>query len=80
MHPVWGARLIARTLVAQANGKGCKKVLIYGAGAAGRQLALALKNSDTHKVIGFIDNDKTLRNNVIMGLTVSIADKVKTAD
>lgn len=70
-----GSRLVVRVLVAEANGKGRKKVLIYGAGAAGRQLALALKNSDTHKVVGFIDNDKTLRNNVIMGLTVSIADK-----
>ena len=47
-----------------------KKVLIYGAGAAGRQLALALRSSDTHKVVGFIDEDKTLDNTIIMGLKV----------
>lgn len=65
-----GSRLVVRVLVAQANDKGSKRVLIYGAGAAGRQLALALRSSDTHKVIGFIDEDKTLYNTIIMGLKV----------
>lgn len=66
-----GSRLIVRVLVAQANSKGRKNVLIYGAGSAGRQLALALRTSETHKVVGFIDEDKTLENTVIMGLRVS---------
>ncbi|AIW20291.1 polysaccharide biosynthesis protein [Vibrio coralliilyticus] len=65
-----GSRLIVRVLVSQANDKGMKKVLIYGAGAAGRQLALSLRSSETHKVIGFIDEDKTLYNTIIMGLKV----------
>ncbi|MEZ9245974.1 polysaccharide biosynthesis protein [Vibrio lentus] len=65
-----GSRLIVRVLVAQASGKGRKTVLIYGAGAAGRQLALALRTSETHKVVGFIDEDKTLENTIIMGLRV----------
>lgn len=65
-----GSRLIVRVLVAQLNGQGNKPVLIYGAGSAGRQLALALRNSETHKVVGFIDEDKTLENTVIMGLCV----------
>ncbi|CAH7487534.1 Capsular polysaccharide biosynthesis protein CapD [Vibrio chagasii] len=65
-----GSRLIVRVLVAQASSKGRKKVLIYGAGAAGRQLALALRTSETHKVVGFIDEDKTLENTIIMGLGV----------
>ncbi|KLN65598.1 polysaccharide biosynthesis protein [Vibrio sp. VPAP30] len=65
-----GSRLIVRVLVSQANSKGMKNVLIYGAGAAGRQLALALRSSETHKVIGFIDEDKTLFNTIIMGLKV----------
>ncbi|MEZ8086781.1 polysaccharide biosynthesis protein [Vibrio sp. 1S139] len=65
-----GSRLIVRVLVAQTNNKGRKSVMIYGAGSAGRQLALALRNSDTHKVIGFIDEDKTLENTIILGLTV----------
>jgi FlaA1/EpsC-like NDP-sugar epimerase len=65
-----GSRLIVRALVSQANSKGMKNVLIYGAGAAGRQLALALRSSETHKVVGFIDEDKTLYNTIIMGLKV----------
>lgn len=65
-----GSRLIVRVLVAQSNKRGSKAVLIYGAGSAGRQLALALRNSETHKVVAFIDEDKTLKNTVLMGLTV----------
>lgn len=65
-----GSRLVIRVLVSQANDKGMKKVLIYGAGAAGRQLALALRSSETHKVVGFVDEDKTLYNTIIMGLKV----------
>ena len=65
-----GSRLVVRVLVSQSNGKGKKSVLIYGAGSAGRQLALALRSSETHKVVGFIDEDKTLYNTIIMGLKV----------
>ncbi|HDM8051037.1 polysaccharide biosynthesis protein [Vibrio fluvialis] len=65
-----GSRLIVRVLVAGFNGKDRKVVLIYGAGSAGRQLAIALRNSENYKVAGFIDNDKTLENTVIMGMQV----------
>ncbi|MBY7971821.1 polysaccharide biosynthesis protein [Vibrio fluvialis] len=66
-----GSRLIVRVLVSRLNGKGRKVVLIYGAGSAGRQLAIALRNSESYKVVGFIDQDKTLENTVIMGLQVN---------
>ena len=72
-----GTRLIVRVLVAQVSKKGSKPVLIYGAGSAGRQLAIALRNSDTHKVVGFIDEDDTLKNTVLMGLSVSRLDKAE---
>ncbi|KOO01946.1 nucleoside-diphosphate sugar epimerase/dehydratase [Vibrio nereis] len=65
-----GARLIVRVLVAQVSHKGSQRVLIYGAGAAGRQLALALRSSDSYKVVAFIDEDPTLANTIIMGLQV----------
>ncbi|GLO59664.1 nucleoside-diphosphate sugar epimerase [Vibrio sp. MACH09] len=65
-----GSRLIVRTLVSQSYSKDKNKVLIYGAGAAGRQLALALRSSETHRVTAFIDEDKTLENTVILGLKV----------
>ncbi|MEH0760291.1 polysaccharide biosynthesis protein [Vibrio sp. 16] len=65
-----GARMIIRSLVAQANNKSKKKVLIYGAGSAGRQLALALRSSESHHAVGFIDQDKTIVGTMIMGLNV----------
>lgn len=67
-----GSRLVVRVLVSGLiNGTVRKVVLIYGAGSAGRQLAIALRNSESYKVVGFIDQDKTLENTVIMGLQVN---------
>ncbi|EIJ0981523.1 polysaccharide biosynthesis protein [Vibrio vulnificus] len=65
-----GARLIVRSLIVQASRKGCERVLIYGAGSTGRQLAIALRNAETYQVKGFIDNDRSLENTIIQGLTV----------
>lgn len=65
-----GARMVVRTLIVQASRKECKRVLIYGAGATGRQLAIALRNAESYKVIGFIENDPLLENTIIQGLTV----------
>lgn len=44
-----------------------RRVLIYGAGSAGRQLAAALANSDEMQVIGFVDDDTTLQGSVLNG-------------
>ena len=41
-----------------------KKILIYGAGDAGRQLLIALENSLEFKVIGFLDDDEQLHSRV----------------
>ena len=46
------------------------KVLIYGAGSAGRQLALALSNSYEMKVVGFLDDDLSLSGQIIHGLKI----------
>ncbi len=43
------------------------KVLIYGAGSAGRQLASALEIAGEMKVLGFIDDDKLLHDQVLQG-------------
>ncbi|GAM69595.1 nucleoside-diphosphate sugar epimerase [Vibrio sp. JCM 19236] len=44
-------------------------------------MALALRNSETHKVVGFIDQDKTLENTVLMGLKVlKVNEAEKTID
>lgn len=43
------------------------KVLIYGAGTAGRQLAAAMANSHEMQVAGFLDDDDRLHGHVLNG-------------
>ena len=50
--------------------KNKKKVLIYGAGNAGRQLLFSLENNPEMKVIGFIDDNQQFHNQTILGQTV----------
>ena len=44
-----------------------RRVLIYGAGSAGRQLAAGLSTSDEMHVVGFVDDDPTLHGSVLNG-------------
>jgi FlaA1/EpsC-like NDP-sugar epimerase len=44
-----------------------RRVLIYGAGSAGRQLAAGLATSDEMQVIAFVDDDTTLQGSVLNG-------------
>jgi len=46
------------------------KVLIYGAGHAGRQLAAAMANSTEMRVVGFLDDDDRLHGHVLNGLPI----------
>jgi FlaA1/EpsC-like NDP-sugar epimerase len=46
------------------------QVLIYGAGAAGRQLAAALKTSPELVVVGLLDDDDRLHGQVLNGLKI----------
>jgi FlaA1/EpsC-like NDP-sugar epimerase len=58
-----------------------KKVLVYGAGRAGRQLVSALANSNELKVVGFLDDDDRLYGQVLQGQEIysplKIADLIK---
>jgi len=47
-----------------------KNVLIYGAGSAGRQLLASLENNPEMKVVGFLDNNKKLHNQILFGQTI----------
>ena len=47
-----------------------KKVLVYGAGDAGRQLVNALENSPEFKVVGFLDDDNQLHKQILLGHTI----------
>lgn len=46
------------------------RALIYGAGEAGRQLAMAMTNSSEMLVLGFLDDDARLHGHVLNGLPV----------
>jgi FlaA1/EpsC-like NDP-sugar epimerase len=56
------------------------KVIIYGAGRTGRQLAAAMNNSPEMQVIGFLDDDDRLHGHVLNGLPIyNPADLVNLA-
>ena len=46
------------------------KVLIYGAGRTGRQLAAAMNNSPEMQVAGFLDDDDRLHGHVLNGIPI----------
>ncbi|MDK4721342.1 nucleoside-diphosphate sugar epimerase/dehydratase [Rhizobium sp. CNPSo 3968] len=50
------------------------KVLIYGAGASGRQLAGALANSAELNVVGYLDDDRNLHGSIMGGLPIYAPD------
>ena len=47
-----------------------ERILIYGAGAAGRQITAALSGNRDMKVVGFIDDNNKLMGQVLNGLTI----------
>ena len=49
---------------------GKEKVLIYGAGDAGRQLALVLENNLELNVVGFLDDNSQLHKQLLLGKTI----------
>jgi FlaA1/EpsC-like NDP-sugar epimerase len=61
-----------------------KKVLVYGAGSAGRQLVSALVNSNELKVVGFLDDDDRVHGQVLQGQAIysplKIADLIKSKE
>lgn len=47
-----------------------RRVLIYGAGSSGRQLAAGLANSEEMHVVGFVDDDTSLHGSVLNGKSI----------
>lgn len=54
-----------------------ERVLIYGAGSAGRQLAAALANQREMSVKGYLDDNKALIGQVLNGLTIYNPNNLK---
>ncbi len=69
------SRAVARVLLGgryqiEINKASLSKVLIYGAGSAGRQLASGMASSHEMHVVGFLDDDDRLHGRVLNGIHV----------
>jgi FlaA1/EpsC-like NDP-sugar epimerase len=69
------SRAVARVLLGgryqiEVNKASLSKVLIYGAGSAGRQLASGMASSHEVHVVGFLDDDDRLHGRVLNGIHV----------
>ena len=69
-----GTRLVARWLLSEGLTNryryNKKRVVIYGAGTSGQQLLSAMKNINSYKVVGFIDDSKQLQKHDINSVRV----------
>lgn len=65
-----GARLIVRLLISHIQIRQKPRVIIYGAGSAGRQLSKLLAEGDEYHPIAFVDDNKKLHKSVMQGLTI----------
>jgi len=72
---IGGVRLFFRMVVSRLNTKSTP-VLIYGAGASGRQLHLSLNQSSDYLPLMFVDDDPKLINSSIQGLRVYSASDI----
>lgn len=71
---IGGSRLVARWILSGSNvpptGQAKRKVLIYGANRVGSELALSLYQNKDIQVLGFIDDDLSLKGHFIQDLKV----------
>lgn len=63
-------RTIIFEFLINKSGDSAIPILIYGAGQAGRETAAYLSQNDNYKIIGFIDDDKKIKNFRIFGIKV----------
>jgi FlaA1/EpsC-like NDP-sugar epimerase len=74
---VGGSRFFVRTVLANTRSKTKERVIIYGAGSSGRQLAQSLIQGSEYCPIAFIDDDKKIQKNTIQGITVFCRSEIK---
>jgi FlaA1/EpsC-like NDP-sugar epimerase len=74
---IGGSRLIVRSYYHWiTNKKRTKRVLIFGAGFAGRQLLSFLSNDQEMRVVGFVDDDPKLARTTLAGVMVFPANNL----
>ncbi|MET0659703.1 MAG: polysaccharide biosynthesis protein, partial [Steroidobacteraceae bacterium] len=67
---VGGTRFLVRVLLNFRWSNGTQRVVIYGAGAAGVQLATGLGRSGRYHPIAFVDDNESLQGSTVNGLEV----------
>lgn len=70
---IGGSRFVFRYLYSRLiNQKPlAKRVLIYGAGSSGTQIATAFRYSHEFTAVGFVDDDERLQGRKLLGITIS---------
>ncbi len=71
---VGGSRLMIRGWINAKNGKRKTPVVIYGAGASGRQLGLSLQHGAEYDPVAFIDDNRELQNTMVSSIRVHSSD------
>lgn len=74
---VLGSAWLGRNHHNEIEDKDKPRILIYGAGASGRQVASALQMSGQVRVVGFLDDDRTLWRATINGQRVYAPDDLE---
>jgi FlaA1/EpsC-like NDP-sugar epimerase len=78
-----GSRFLVAVLLSKNNDNlllentKTKTALIYGAGDAGRQLAMSLLHSKETQVVGFLDDDASLQGAIIQSVAVFTTSKIE---
>lgn len=76
---IGGSRLAMREMYHRMVSRRKTRVMIYGAGSAGRQLAQALMNGEQFHPVLFVDDDVTLQRSTILGIPVIDPSQVAAA-
>lgn len=75
---IGGARLVVRAMINRSSARrlASDRVIVYGAGDAGRQLLSALERSARYSPIAFVDDDPSVAGRDVAGYTVWPADRL----
>lgn len=74
---IGGSRVMVRACLGRQNIGSKVAVIIYGAGSAGRQLAMALAQGAEYHVVAFVDDEAAKQGTVIQGVQVYSPQQIK---
>ncbi len=82
---LWNSRISIRAFLERSNGgkkrerinnSDCEKIIIYGAGSAGKELCDALKRSHKYHVVAFVDDNPQLIGAYLLGKRIYAANEL----